>query len=60
MAMETGTGHQEEISELKQRPWLGVGNGGNAPRDRSPKTKKRTMMGYRLECTFNSLEEEIP
>lgn len=39
---------------------MSVGNGGNSPRDRSPKTEKRTMLGYGLRCTFNSLEEENP
>lgn len=40
MATEKG-----EISELKQRPWLGVENGGNSPRGGSPKIEKRALIG---------------
>lgn len=29
MTVESGADHQEEFSELKQRPWLEIGNGGD-------------------------------
>lgn len=41
MVTEKGAGHHKEMSELKQRPWLGVGNGGNYPLGGSPKLEKR-------------------
>ena len=58
--MEKGAGHQEEMRELKQRPWLGVGNSGNSPRGGPLKMEKRTLIVYRAGCTLNSWEEEKP
>lgn len=58
--MEKGAGHQEEMSELKQRPWLGVGNSGNSPRGGPLKMETRTLIVYRAGCTLNSWEEEKP
>lgn len=54
-----GHGHQEERSELKQRPLLGDGNGGNSTRGRSPKMQKRTRIGCKEGYyTLKSLEKE--
>lgn len=42
LATEKEAGHQEEISELKQRPWFRVENGGNPARGGSPIIEKRS------------------